>query len=145
MPRACRRLTAARSSPTTSPPRTKAGGDAARAGAIVVGKTNTPEWGAGANTRNAFMARPATRSIPTVRGRLVRRIGGGARHRHGAAGDRLGHRRLVRNPAAFCGVVGFRPTPGLIASDSRNMAWLQISALGPMARTVPDPCLMLSA
>ena len=41
----------------------------------------------------------------------------------------------VRNPAAFCGVVGFRPSPGLIASNSRNMAWLQISQLGPMART----------
>jgi len=50
----------------------------------------------------------------------------------------------VRNPAAFCGVVGFRPSPGLIASNSRNMAWLQTSQLGPMARNVSDACLMLS-
>jgi Asp-tRNA(Asn)/Glu-tRNA(Gln) amidotransferase A subunit family amidase len=50
----------------------------------------------------------------------------------------------LRNPAAFCGVVGFRPSPGLIASNSRNMAWLQISQLGPMGRTVSDACLMLS-
>ena len=50
----------------------------------------------------------------------------------------------MRNPAGFCGVVGFRPSPGLIASDSRGMAWLQTSQLGPMARSVPDLCLMLS-
>jgi Asp-tRNA(Asn)/Glu-tRNA(Gln) amidotransferase A subunit family amidase len=45
----------------------------------------------------------------------------------------------VRNPAAFCGVVGFRPCTGLIASNSRNMAWLQISQLGPMAATCRTP------
>jgi Asp-tRNAAsn/Glu-tRNAGln amidotransferase A subunit and related amidases len=80
----------------------------------------------------------------TLRRRLVRRIGGGACPGMVplATGSDTGG--SVRNPAAFCGVVGFRPAPGLIASNSRNMAWLQISQLGPMARTVSDACLMLS-
>jgi amidase len=50
----------------------------------------------------------------------------------------------LRNPAAYCGVANFRPTPGLIPSEKRGTAWLQVSALGPMARTVEDVALMLS-
>jgi amidase len=51
----------------------------------------------------------------------------------------------LRNPAAFCGIVGFRPTPGLVPSEKRPLGWLSLPVLGPMARTVPDACLLLSA
>ena len=70
-----------------------------RAGAIVVGKTNVPEWGAGGNTRNALHGATGNPFDPerSAAG-LVRRIGGGARHRHGAAGDRFGHGRLGQEP-----------------------------------------------
>jgi amidase len=50
----------------------------------------------------------------------------------------------LRNPAAFCGIVGFRPTPGLVANERRGLGWNNLSVAGPMARTVPDLCLLLS-
>lgn len=117
-----------------------------RAGAIVVGKTNVPEWGAGGNTRNALHGATGNPFDPT---RSAAGSSGGSAVALAtgmvplATGSDTGG--SVRNPAAYCGVVGFRPSPGLIASDSRNMAWLQISQLGPMARRVDDLCLMLSA
>lgn len=116
-----------------------------RAGAVVVAKTNVPEWGAGANTRNAVFGATGNPFDPT---KSAAGSSGGSAVALAtgmvpiATGSDTGG--SVRNPAAFCGVVGFRPSPGLIASDSRAMAWLQISQLGPMARTVPDACLMLS-
>ena len=116
-----------------------------RAGAIVVGKTNVPEWGAGGNTRNALHGATGNPFDPD---RSAAGSSGGSAVALAtgmvplATGSDTGG--SVRNPAAFCGVVGFRPSPGLIASNSRNMAWLQISQLGPMARTVSDACLMLS-
>jgi Asp-tRNA(Asn)/Glu-tRNA(Gln) amidotransferase A subunit family amidase len=51
----------------------------------------------------------------------------------------------LRNPAAFCGVVGFRPSSGLVPSETRLLGWSNLGVLGPMARTVPDLCLLLSA
>jgi Asp-tRNA(Asn)/Glu-tRNA(Gln) amidotransferase A subunit family amidase len=51
----------------------------------------------------------------------------------------------LRNPAAYCGVVGFRPTPGLVPNQKRGLGWSPLPVLGPMARTVPDLCLLLSA
>jgi Asp-tRNA(Asn)/Glu-tRNA(Gln) amidotransferase A subunit family amidase len=51
----------------------------------------------------------------------------------------------LRNPAAFCGIVGFRPSPGLVPSEKRVQGWSPLAVLGPMARTVPDLCLLLSA
>ncbi|MEZ5842121.1 MAG: amidase family protein [Hyphomicrobiaceae bacterium] len=116
-----------------------------RAGAIVLGKTNTPEWGAGGNTRNAIYG--ATGNAFDPRKSAAGSSGGSAVALATgmvplATGSDTGG--SVRNPAAFNGVVGFRPSPGLIASDTRNMAWLQISQLGPMARSVGDTCLMLS-
>jgi amidase len=116
-----------------------------RAGAIVVGKTNVPEWGAGGNTRNALHGATGNPFDPT---KSAAGSSGGSAVALAtgmvplATGSDTGG--SVRNPAAYCGVVGFRPSPGLIASNSRNMAWLQISQLGPMARTVSDACLMLS-
>ena len=51
----------------------------------------------------------------------------------------------LRNPAAFCGIVGFRPSPGLVPSEKRALGWSPLSVLGPMARNVEDLCLLLSA
>jgi amidase len=116
-----------------------------RAGAIVIGKTNVPEWGAGGNTRNALHGATGNPFDPE---RSAAGSSGGSAVALAtgmvplATGSDTGG--SVRNPAAFCGVVGFRPSPGLIASNSRNMAWLQTSQLGPMARNVPDACLMAS-
>ncbi len=50
----------------------------------------------------------------------------------------------LRKPAAFNGIVGFRPTPGLVPSEKRPIGWNPLPVLGPMARTVPDLCLLLS-
>jgi amidase len=50
----------------------------------------------------------------------------------------------LRNPAAFCGVVGFRPSPGVVPGDTRGMALMPLSTSGPMARNVPDTALMLA-
>lgn len=116
------------------------------AGAIVIGKTNTPEWGAGGNTRNALHGatgnpfRPSHSAAGSSGGSAAALACGMAPL---ATGSDTGG--SLRNPAAFCGVVGFRPSPGLIASNSRNMAWLQLSQLGPMARSTADVALMLSA
>jgi Asp-tRNA(Asn)/Glu-tRNA(Gln) amidotransferase A subunit family amidase len=51
----------------------------------------------------------------------------------------------LRNPAAFCGIVGFRPTPGLVPNETRGLGWSPLPVLGPMARTVPDLALLLAA
>jgi amidase len=51
----------------------------------------------------------------------------------------------LRNPAAFSGVVGFRPSPGLVPSDKRPIGWSNLPVQGPMARTVADTCLLLGA
>lgn len=117
-----------------------------RAGAIVLGKTNTPEWGAGGNTRNAVYGatgnpfNPALSAAGSSGGSAVALACGMVPL---ATGSDTGG--SLRNPAAFNGVVGYRPSPGLIASDTRNMPWLQLPQLGPMARSVDDACLMLSA
>jgi len=115
------------------------------AGAIVVGKTNTPEFGAGANTFNAVFG--ATHNPWN----LVLTCGGSS---GGAAvalatgmgpiaqGSDLGG--SLRIPAAFCGVVGFRTTPGLVPDYPKELAWDSLSVSGPMARTVVDTALMLS-
>ena len=51
----------------------------------------------------------------------------------------------LRIPAAYCGVIGFRPSPGLVPTDKRAFGWTPISVLGPMGRTVADTCLLLAA
>src|SRR5207247_7380000 len=50
----------------------------------------------------------------------------------------------LRTPAAFCGVVGFRTSPGLVPYDPTALCWAWIGGTGPMARTVADTALMLS-
>ena len=116
------------------------------AGAIVVGKTNTPEFGAGANTFNAVFGITRNPWNPklTPAGSTG---GGGAALATGMAplaqGSDLGG--SLRLPAAFCGVVGMRPSPGLVPVWPTDLAWDTYSVQGPMARTVGDLALMLSA
>jgi amidase len=115
------------------------------AGAIVVGKTNTPEFGAGANTRNAVYGATGNPFDPTLSaagssgGSAVALATGMVPICTGS--DTGGS---LRNPAAFSGIVGFRPTPGLVASERRGLGWNNLSVAGPMARTVADVCLLLS-
>jgi len=117
-----------------------------RAGAIVVGKTNTPEFGAGANTRNAVYGvtgnpfDPQKSAAGSSGGSAVALATGMVPICTGS--DTGGS---LRNPAAFSGIVGFRPTPGLVPSEKRGHGWNPLSVLGPMARTVPDLALLLSA
>jgi amidase len=115
------------------------------AGAIVVGKTNTPEFGAGANTFNAVFG--ATRNPWNLALTCGGSSGGAAVALATgmgpiAQGSDLGG--SLRIPAAFCGVVGFRTTPGLVPVYPRELAWDSLSVTGPMARTVADTALMLS-
>lgn len=116
------------------------------AGAIVVGKTNVPEWGAGANTRNPVWGATGNPFDPTL-------ICGGS---SGGSAVALATSMLpiatgsdtggsLRIPAAFCGVVGYRPSPGLVPSEKRGFGWTPISVLGPMGRDVADTCLLLQA
>ena len=115
------------------------------AGAIVIGKTNTPEFGAGANTRNAVYGATGNPFDPTLSaagssgGSAVALATGMVPICSGS--DTGGS---LRNPAAFSGIVGFRPTPGLVANERRGLGWNNLSVAGPMARTVPDICLLLS-
>jgi amidase len=115
------------------------------AGAIVVGKTNTPEFGAGGNTFNTVFG--ATRNPWNLALTCGGSSGGAAVALATgmgplAQGSDLGG--SLRTPAAFCGVVGFRTTPGLVPVYPRELAWDSLSVSGPMARTVPDIALMLS-
>lgn len=116
------------------------------AGAIVVGKTNVPEFGAGANTNNPVYG-------PTGNPFDPKRTCGGS---SGGSAVALATSMLpictgsdtggsLRIPAAFCGVVGFRPSPGVVPSDRRALGWTNLSVLGPMGRNVADTALLLSA
>jgi amidase len=115
------------------------------AGAIVVGKTNTPEFGFGPNTFNAVFG-------PTRNPWDLSKTSGGSSGGSAAGlatgmfpiaeGSDLGG--SLRGPAAFCGVVGFRTTPGLVPRYPTTLAWDSYSVEGPMARTVADTALMLS-
>ena len=115
------------------------------AGAICVGKTNTPEFGAGSQTFNAVFG-------PTKNPHDLTKTCGGSSG--GAAvsiacgmlpiADGSDSGGSLRNPAAFCGVVGFRTAPGRVAHAAAGDAWSTLSVSGPMARTVPDVALLLS-
>lgn len=115
-------------------------------GAIVLGKTNTPEFGAGANTRNAVYGATGNPFDP-VRSAAGSSGGSAVALATGmvplASGSDMGG--SLRNPAAFNGIVGFRPTPGLVATEMHGTGWSPLAVNGPMARTVGDVALMLSA
>ncbi|WP_423199964.1 MULTISPECIES: amidase [unclassified Cupriavidus] len=117
-----------------------------QAGAVVVGKTNIPEMGAGANSRNAVWGATGNPFNPNLNA-------GGSSGGSAAAlaadflpvctGSDTGG--SLRIPAAKCGVVGFRPSPGLVPNSRKLLGWTPISVVGPMGRTVADACLQLAA
>lgn len=114
------------------------------AGAVIVGKTNTPEFAAGANTWNTVFGRTRNPWDPSLTSGGSTG-GGAAAVATGmiglAEGTDLGG--SLRIPAAFCGVVGLRPSPGLVPQHPVDWVWDTISVSGPIARTVEDVALML--
>jgi len=114
------------------------------AGALTVGKTNTPEFGAGSQTFNAVFG--ATRN-PYDRARTCGGSSGGAAVALAcgmvpiADGSDTGG--SLRNPPSWCNVVGIRPAPGRVPVESGS--WSPLSVQGPLARSVADLALFLSA
>ncbi|BEU26894.1 amidase family protein [Paraburkholderia sp. 22B1P] len=116
------------------------------AGAIVTAKTNTPEMGAGANTRNAVWGATGNPFDP--------RLNAGGSSGGSAAALATGMLPLatgsdlggsLRIPAALCGVVGFRASPGFVPSADRRLGWAPNWVSGPMGRHVADVRLQLAA
>lgn len=117
-----------------------------RAGAIVTAKTNVPEMGAGANSRNVVWGATGNPFNPNLNA-------GGSSGGSAAAlacdmlpvctGSDTGG--SLRIPAAKCGVVGFRPSPGVVPSVRKLLGWTPISVVGPMGRTVEEACLQMAA
>ena len=115
------------------------------AGAISLGKTNTPEFGAGSHTVNRVFG--ATRNPFD----LSRSAGGSS----GGAAAALAARMIcladggdlggsLRNPASFCNVVGLRPSPGRVPTWPLSDVADTFAVHGPMARTVADAALLLT-
>ncbi len=116
------------------------------AGAIILGKTNTPEFAAGGNTWNDVFGR--TRNPWNTALSAGGSTGGGAAALATgiialAEGTDLGG--SLRIPASFCGVVGLRPSPGLVPTHPSDWVWDTLQVTGPMARTAEDVALMLQA
>lgn len=115
------------------------------AGAITVGKTNVPEFGAGSQTFNEVFGATANPYDPT---KTCGGSSGGAAVALAtgmvplADGSDMGG--SLRNPAAFCNVVGLRPSPGRVPSWPKEAAWSHLSTEGPMGRSVTDAALLLS-
>lgn len=116
------------------------------AGAIILGKTNTPEFAAGAHTVNPVFG--LTRN-PHDLGRSCGGSSGGTAVAVATGMAALGTGTdlggSLRLPASFCGVAGFRPSPGLVPSDRPEAAFGTLDVDGPMARDMGDIALMLSA
>ncbi len=117
-----------------------------KAGAICIGKTNTPEFGAGSQTFNEVFGETRNPYDPT------KTCGGSS----GGAAVALASGMLpiadgsdmggsLRNPASFCNVVGLRTSPGRVPIHPAQLAWSSLSVQGPMARSAADASLLLSA
>ena len=117
-----------------------------RNGAVVIAKSNTPEFGAGSHTFNEVFGH-------TNNPWMSRLSGGGSSGGAAAAlatgqvwlgtGSDLGG--SLRNPASFCSVVGLRPSPGRVAHGPGALAFNDLAVDGPMGRNVGDVALMLDA
>jgi amidase len=116
-----------------------------RTGAIVIGKTNTPEFGLGSNTYNDVFGR-------TLNSYDQSRTAGGS---SGGAGvsvalhmlpvaDGTDHGGSLRNPAAYNNVFGFRPSFGRVPANALDAFYAIMGTPGPMARNVPDLAALLS-
>jgi amidase len=116
------------------------------AGAVILGKTNCPEFAAGGNTFNEVFGRTRNPWDPT-------RSAGGSTGGGAAAlvtgmialaeGTDLGG--SLRIPASFCGVVGLRPSVGLVPTYPTDWLWDTLQVEGPVARHAEDAALMLQA
>jgi amidase len=117
-----------------------------RAGVVVIGKTNVPEFAAGSHTFNRVFGTTRNPVDPT---RSAGGSSGGAAAALAAGmipladGSDMGG--SLRNPASFCGVVGLRPSLGRVPSWPTDNLWETTSVSGPMGRTVGDVALLLSA
>ncbi|UPK74021.1 amidase [Nocardioidaceae bacterium SCSIO 66511] len=115
------------------------------AGAITIGKTNTPEWAAGSHTFNPIFG---TTHNPYDRSRSAGGSSGGAAAALAsgmvplADGSDMGG--SLRNPASFCNVVGLRPSVGRVPNWPAANGWESLSVAGPMARNVGDLAMLLS-
>jgi len=116
------------------------------AGAVTLGKTNTPEFGAGSNTFNKVFG--ATRN-PYDLSKTAGGSSGGAAAAVACGmlpfADGSDLAASLRNPGNYCNVVGFRPSPGRVPSWPAANAWDTQPVLGPIARTVADAAFLLSA
>jgi Asp-tRNA(Asn)/Glu-tRNA(Gln) amidotransferase A subunit family amidase len=121
-------------------------GNVRAAGGIILAKTNTPEWGAGSNTRNSVFGATGNPFDP------VKTCGGSS----GGSAVALAcgmvpvatgsdYGGSLRTPASFCGIVGFRPSPGVVPSFERLALLSPFGVTGPMGRTVADAHLLLKA
>ena len=116
------------------------------AGALTIGKTNTPEFGAGSQTFNQVFG--ATRN-PYDLGKTCGGSSGGAAVSLAtgmipiADGSDMGG--SLRNPANYCNIVGMRVSPGRVPDYPKVLGWGTLSVVGPMARTVSDVALLLTA
>jgi amidase len=116
------------------------------AGAIVIGKTNTPEAGLGTLTFNALFGPTRNPYDPT-------RNAGGSSGGAGAAvaagllpvADGSDSGGSIRYPASFCNLVGLRPSPGRVVTGRRDNGWDPHGVLGPIARSARDAALLLAA
>jgi amidase len=117
-----------------------------RHGALVYAMSNTPEFGAGANTFNEVFGRTLN---PWNTSRSAAGSSGGAAVALAtgmawvAHGSDLGG--SLRNPASFCGVVGMRPSPGRVAASVYAKIDSTLGVEGPMARNVEDLALLFDA
>ena len=116
------------------------------AGAVTLGKTNTPEFGAGSNTFNKVFG--ATRN-PYDLSKTAGGSSGGAAAAVACGmlpfADGSDLAASLRNPGNYCNVAGFRPSPGRVPSWPAANAWDTQPVLGPIARTVADTAFLLSA
>ena len=116
------------------------------AGAVMIGKTNTPEFGAGAQTFNAVFG--VTRNPYDLSLTCGGSSGGSAvalACGMSALANGSDFGGSLRAPAAWCNVAGFRPSPGRVPSHPTKLPWNTLSVHGPMARTVADLALYLCA
>jgi len=116
-----------------------------KAGAILIGKTNTPEFGAGSQTFNKVFG--ATRN-PYDLSKTCGGSSGGAAVAVAAGmvpfADGGDFAASLRNPGNYCNVIGFRPSTGRVPAYPHPYPWSNLSELGPMARTAADAAFLLS-